>query len=116
MGIELDPALIARSRRKVRALTFGDRVAINLLHTGQPKISTPILARVFKCSKNTIYYKSITGQADSYPTDGHEVTEVEREIAFWGREEAARIYLTDKIKKRVMLEVARTARRKERRR
>jgi hypothetical protein len=116
MAVELDKAMIVRSRRKARALTFGDRIAINLLYDAKKGVSVPILARVFKCSKNTIYYKSLTGGADSYPTSGREVSEVEAEIARLGRDEAARLYLTDKIKKRVMAEVERTARRKERRR
>jgi hypothetical protein len=117
MSFELNRALIVRSRLKARKLSLSDRIVINLLYDNKSKdsVSVPILARVFKCSKNTIYYKSLTGRADSYPTNGHEVSEVEREIALLGREEAKRKYLTDKIMKKVRAEVERTARRKERR-
>jgi hypothetical protein len=116
MSIELDKALMARSRRKVRALTFADRVAINLLYDNRKGVSGPVLARVFGVSKNTIYYKSLTGKADSYPTTGEQVNEVEGEIARLGRDEAKAIYLTDEILTRVNTELQRTARRKERRR
>ena len=116
MSVELDKALIARSRRKVRALTFADRVAINLLHDNRKGVSGPMLARVFGVSKNTIYYKSLTGKADSYPTNGAQVTEVEQEIARLGVRRAKKLYLTPDIVARVNAEMARTAERKERRR
>jgi hypothetical protein len=112
MAVELDRALIVRSRRKARALTFGDRVAINLLYDAKKGVSVPILARVFGVSKNTIYYKSLTGKANSYPTTGKQVNEVEREIRRLGRPRAREVYLTDEIKAAVNAEMARTAERK----
>jgi hypothetical protein len=112
MAVELDPALIARSRRKARMLTFSDRVAINLLYDNKNGVSVPILARVFGVSKNTIYYQSLTGKADSYPTTGKLVKEVEKEIRRLGRPKAREVYLTDEIKTAVNAEMARTAERK----
>jgi hypothetical protein len=75
-----------------------------------------VLARAFKCSKNTIYYKSLTGRADSYPTTGGPVNAVETEIARLGVEAASRLYITEEIQAKVKAELERTARRKQRRR
>jgi hypothetical protein len=63
----LDQTLIFRAKRRTRdgGLTDVERIAINLFKRRGVKV--PVLAKVFKVSKNTIYYKSITGEADSYP-------------------------------------------------
>jgi hypothetical protein len=110
-----DPAMIARSRRKVRALSFDERVAIRLMWHEGKGVPGPVLARAFRCSKNTIYYRSLTGRADSYPTTGTDVDQVEAEIARLGIEEASRLYITEEIQAKVKAELARTARRKQRR-
>jgi hypothetical protein len=67
MNVQLDRTLIYRTKRRARddGLTQDERVAINLLW--RRGIKVPILTRVFKVGKNTIYYKALTGEADSYP-------------------------------------------------
>jgi hypothetical protein len=67
MTIELDEKLIFLTKRRTRegGLSDVERIAINLFKRRGVKV--PVLAKVFNVSKNTIYYKSLTGDADSYP-------------------------------------------------
>ena len=70
MNVTLDETLIAQARRAPRhdALSLSERIALNLLW--RKKVRVPVLAKVFQCSKNTIYYNCLTGDAPSYPASG----------------------------------------------
>ena len=78
MNVPLDETLIAEARRAPRhdGLSFGERVALNLLW--RKKVRIQVLAKVFQCSKNTIYYNCLTGDAVSYPggRKAHEINEI----------------------------------------
>jgi hypothetical protein len=94
--IKLDEGLISRVRRSAHAesLTIDDRVALNLLW--RKRVQVPILAKVFKCSRNTIYYKALTGKADSYPnSEGADEANalVDRFVAEVGLDEAVNRYV-----------------------
>ena len=67
MTIDLDETLIYKTKRKPRedGLTDDECIALNLFWRKHVKV--PILAKVFRVSKNTIYYRALTGKADSYP-------------------------------------------------
>lgn len=68
MTREINETLIYKTKRKPRedGLTDDECIALNLFW--RKHIKVPILAKVFKVSKNTIYYRALTGNADSYPT------------------------------------------------
>jgi hypothetical protein len=55
--VDLDETLIFRTKRAARWLTRDERVAIALFK--RKGVRVPVLMRVFKCSKNTIYYKRV---------------------------------------------------------
>jgi predicted DNA binding protein len=63
--LQLDEELIYRTRRRGRVLTPADRIALNLFK--RRGVRVVVLARAFGVSKNTVYYKAITGEAPSYP-------------------------------------------------
>ena len=66
--IELDQALVAQTSvppARIDGLSLGEKIAINLFW--RKKVRVLILAKVFQCSKNTIYYNCLTGDAASYP-------------------------------------------------
>lgn len=67
MTVALDESLMMRVKRKPRedVLTFDECVALNLFW--RKGVPVPILAKAFHASKNTIYYRALTGTADSYP-------------------------------------------------
>ena len=67
MTIDLDETLIYKTKRKPRedGLSDDECIALNLFWRKHVKV--PILAKVFRVSKNTIYYRALTGKADSYP-------------------------------------------------
>ena len=67
MTREIDETLIYKTKRKPRedGLTDDECIALNLFW--RKHIKVPILAKVFRVSKNTIYYRALTGKADSYP-------------------------------------------------
>jgi hypothetical protein len=67
MTPQLNPALLAKARRAPRrdGLTFEERMALNLFW--RKDVRVPVLAKVFQCSKNTIYSNCLTGDAPSYP-------------------------------------------------
>ena len=50
------------------ALTREQCIAINLFH--RKNVTIAILCKVFGVAKNTLYYKALTGDADSYPNSG----------------------------------------------
>jgi hypothetical protein len=78
MSVQLDETLIAQARRATRhdGLSLGERIALNLLW--RKKVRVPVLAKVFQCSKNTIYYNCLTGDAASYPpgSKAREINEI----------------------------------------
>ena len=116
MSVQLDETLIYRTKRRARddGLTADDRIAINLLW--RRKVRVPVLAKVFKVSKNTIYYKALTGTADSYPNSNrsNSATETNEVIERLGEEEAWRQFVTDKVIRAVNDENRREAERRRR--
>jgi hypothetical protein len=113
----LDPTLIYRTKRKARpdGLTADQRIAINLLW--RRGVRVPIIAKVFGVSKNTIYYKALTGDADSYPNSprSNSAAETNALIDRLGVEEAERQFLPDKIVEAVNAALRREAKRRNRR-
>lgn len=89
MNVQLDEMLIAQARRAPRhdGLSLGERIALNLLW--RKKVRVPVLAKVFQCSKNTIYYNCLTGDAASYPSaTGNKAREVNEIIDRIGEDKA----------------------------
>ena len=67
MTPQLDQALLAQAQRIPRrrdGLAFEERMALNLFWRKEVRVS--VLAKVFQCSKNTIYANCLTGDAPSY--------------------------------------------------
>ena len=60
---ELDEGLVHQAKRAPRrdGLTESERIALNLFW--RKDVRVPILAQVFQCSKNTVYYSCLTGGA-----------------------------------------------------
>jgi hypothetical protein len=108
--------LIYRTKRRARddGLTPEERVAINVFWREGVRI--PILAKVFKVSKNTIYYKALTGEADSYPNSNrsNSAKETNELIESLGLEEARAQFVTEKMQLAVEAEMAREAKRRAR--
>ena len=93
--IELDESLIAQARRAPRhdGLSLSERIALNLLW--RKKVRVPVLAKVFQCSKNTIYYNCLTGDAPSYPSSGiSKAREINEIIDRMGEDAAWREHVT----------------------
>jgi hypothetical protein len=92
----LDETLVDKMRRKARKdeLTLDERIALNLFWRRGVKV--PILAKAFKISKNTIYYKALTGGADSYPNTAHSnpAAETNAAIERLGEDRAYKKYVT----------------------
>lgn len=97
--VKLDETLIYQTKRRTRegGLTPEERIAINLLW--RKKVRVPVLAKVFGVSKNTAYYKALTGTAGSYPTTGrsNSAAETNAVIDKLGFEVAWARYVTDKM-------------------
>ncbi len=119
MTIEIDRTLLYRTKRRGRkdGLTPEERVALNLLWDNNKGVRVPILAKVFKVSKNTIYYKALTGEANSYPnTDSsNSAADTRALIAELGIEEAKRRFVTPEMVQAVNQEMALEAQRREKR-
>jgi hypothetical protein len=119
--LQLNEALILRTRRRVRndAMTFDERMAMHWFW--RQKVKVGIIAKVFRVGKNTVYYKSLTGDANSYPNSSrsNSVTEVKAHFDELGPDEVRRTYVKDAWIKEVnallQAEIARTARRGPRR-
>jgi hypothetical protein len=95
MNVTLDETLIAQARRAPRhdGLSLGERIALNLLW--RKKVRVPVLAKVFQCSKNTIYYNCLTGDAPSYPASGsNKAREINEIIDRMGEDAAWREHVT----------------------
>ena len=102
MTEKLDQTLIFRVRRKAGAnqLTAEQCIAINLLN--RQGVSGTILAKVFGVSKNTIYYRCISGAAKSYRTSTkyNIANEVKKVIAEMGEDVAWDLFVTDEMVQR----------------
>lgn len=117
MSAQLDENLIYLTKRRARedGLTADERIAINLLW--RKKVRVQVLAKVFGVSKNTIYYKALTGEADSYPNSNRSNSAVETNevIERMGPEAAWKQFVTDKMVRDVNAENAREAARRSKR-
>ena len=104
-------SLLYRTKRRARddGLTPDERVAINIFWREGVRI--PILAKVFKVSKNTIYYKALTGEANSYPNSNrsNSARETNELIESLGLEKAREQFITDRMQRAVEAEMAREA-------
>lgn len=104
-------SLLYRTKRRARkdGLTPDERVAINVFW--REGVRVPVLAKVFKVSKNTIYYKALTGEADSYPNSNrsNSAKETNELIESLGLEKAREQFITDKMQHAVEAEMAREA-------
>lgn len=97
MGVMLDENLINLSRRRPRedALTHDQLVAINLFWRRGVKVT--IIAKVFHASKNTLYYRALTGTADSSQSALYagQAQEINALVDKLGHEKAWDQYVTD---------------------
>ena len=91
--IDLDESLIRQARRAPRrdGLTEQERIAMNLLWRRHVRV--PVLAKVFQCSKNTVYASCLTGDAASY-VSGHRAKEINDLIDRMGEDAAWREHVT----------------------
>ena len=114
MTIVLDQELLYKTKRRRRddGLTDNEVVAVNLLW--RKKVRVSILAAVFGTSKNTIYYRCLTGRAKSYPdsTYSNKATDTNALIDSMGEAVAWDKYMTDEIVQRVNKEMAEELRRR----
>lgn len=108
----IDPVAVYLGKRNPRkdGLTPEQRIAINLLR--RKKHSVTFLAKVFGVSKNTIYYKALTGSADSYPNSkfSNSAADTNAVIEHLGVEEAERRFITPDINRRIQAELRRDPR------
>lgn len=115
-NVQLDEDLIYRTKRRARedGLTPEDRIAVNLFW--RKKVKVAVLAKVFGVSRNTIYYKALTGTADSYPNTNRSNSAIEANavIERLGPDEAWRQFVTDKMIRAVNDENRREAARRKR--
>jgi hypothetical protein len=111
MSVALDHSLIFRTKRRARkgGLSDSERMAIRWFWNEGVRV--PIIAKVFGVSKNTVYYKAITGDADSYPTTNHSNSAAEAKALFdrLGKEAVEAQFVTDDMKRRINAEMAREA-------
>ena len=114
MNIQLDETLVYMTKRRARqdGLTTQERIAMNLFW--RKGVRVPILAKAFNCSKNTCYYKSLTGEADSYPTTNrsNSAAETNALIERLGEKEAWRQFVTPEMIEAVNAEMALEAKRR----
>ena len=115
MTVALDPALVFQTKRRTRedGLSDAECIAINLFWRREVRV--PILARVFKVSKNTIYYRCLTGNADSYPNSlyANKARDTNKLIDDMGVEAAWKKFVTDDMVRKVNAEMAEELRRRE---
>ena len=60
----LDETLVHKTKRAPRESTLTDNECVALNLFWRKNVRVPILAKVFKVSKNTIYYRALTGNAE----------------------------------------------------
>ena len=115
MTRDVDETLIYKTKRKPRedGLTDDECIALNLFW--RKHIKVPILAKVFKVSKNTIYYRALTGSADSYPTSmySNKAKDTNALIDKMGFQAAWNRYVTDQMVDDVEAEMAAELARRE---
>ena len=115
MTREIDETLIYKTKRKPRedGLTDNECVALNLFW--RKNIKVPILARVFRVSKNTIYYRALTGKANSYPNSlySNKAKDTNALIDKMGFQRAWDTYVTDEMVDAVEAEMAAEVARRE---
>jgi hypothetical protein len=117
MSVQLDETLIHRTRRRDRqdTVTFEERMAMHWFW--KKKIKPAIIAKTFNVARNTVYYKALTGEADSYPNSpkSNSVGETKALFEKLGMDEVERRYVTNEMKKAANAamaeEVARSVRR-----
>jgi hypothetical protein len=111
MSVALDHSLIFQTKRRARkgGLSDAERMAIRWFWSEGVRV--PIIAKVFGVSKNTVYYKAITGDADSYPTTNHSNSAAEAKALFdrLGKEAVEAQFVTDDMKRKINAEMAREA-------
>jgi len=106
--LTLDEDLIALTRRAPRdgdGLDHDQAMAINVLW--RRGVKATVLARVFGVSKNTVYYRALTGLAQSYPA--RTAVEVNAKIDAMGLEAAERKYVQPWMVEAVNAELAKIA-------
>jgi hypothetical protein len=112
---KLDETLIYRAKRRARddGLSVDERVAINLFR--RRGVRVPTLAAAFDVSKNTIYYKCLTGRADSYPGSPgrNEADATNALIEKLGEEEAWNKFVSDEMVNRVNAQLVRDIKTRE---
>lgn len=115
MTKELNETLIYKTKRKPRddGLTDDECIAINLFWRKHVKV--PILAKVFRVSKNTCYYRCLTGTANSYPTSiySNKAADTNKLIDKMGFQSAWNRYVTDEMVDAVNAEMAAELERRE---
>lgn len=115
MTIELDETLIYKTKRKPRqdGLTDSEVIAVNLFWRKHVKV--PILAKVFQVSKNTLYYRCLTGTANSYPNSiySNKAADTNALIDKMGFQKAWDRYVTDDMVRAVNAEMAAELERRE---
>lgn len=87
--IELDRGLLRRARRAPRKdeVSEDERIAMNLFW--RDGVRVPILVKIFRCSRSTIYYNCLTGYGE--PTA--RATEINAEIDRMGEAKARALYI-----------------------
>jgi hypothetical protein len=115
MTREINETLIYKTKRKPRedGLTDDECIALNLFW--RKHIKVPILAKVFRVSKNTIYYRALTGKADSYPNSlySNKAKDTNALIDKIGFQVAWNQYVTDEMVDAVEAEMAAELSRRE---
>ena len=115
MTRDIDETLIYKTKRKPRedGLTDDECIALNLFW--RKHIKVPILAKVFRVSKNTIYYRALTGKADSYPNSlySNKAKDTNALIDRLGFQNAWNKYVTDEMVDAVEAEMAAELSRRE---
>ena len=113
MTVQLDETLVYKTKRKPREDVLSERECVALNLFWRKNVRVPILAKAFKVSKNTIYYRALTGTADSYPTStySNKAKDTNALIDRLGVEKAWKQYVTDDmviaVNKEMQAELAR---------
>ena len=90
---QLDHNLILKAYHPRKdGMSFADRVAANVLW--RDGVSIPVLTKLFKRAKNTLYKNALTGEAQSY-SRYHLAREINDLVEELGIDEARRRYVTD---------------------
>ncbi len=97
--IQLDQTLVYKAKRRFPESKLSPDTCIQINLLWRKQVRTPILARVFGVSKNTIYYRCLTGKADSYPNNqwSNTADDTNKLIDSIGEEQAWEKYMTDEI-------------------